>query len=78
MFYSRFGGSQSSQGQAASKASDRPAEASDRATDSYSEEGEDLKDDLDPFLSHAESDATKCELELSYRMAMHFCCCPAC
>ncbi|XP_041794393.1 serine/threonine-protein phosphatase 6 regulatory subunit 2 isoform X2 [Chelmon rostratus] len=60
---SRFGGSRSSQSQAASKACDRTAtsgtEASDRAADSDSEEGEDPKDDLDPFSSQGQSEATK-------------------
>lgn len=82
LFYSRFGGSQSSQSQATSKACDRTAasgtEASDRAADSYSEEGEDPKDDLDPFLSQGETDATKCELEISYCTVMHHCFCPVC
>ncbi|XP_076588645.1 serine/threonine-protein phosphatase 6 regulatory subunit 2 isoform X2 [Chaetodon auriga] len=59
----RFGGSRSSQNQAASKACDRTAasgtEASDRAADSDSEEGEDPKDDLDPFSSQGQTEATK-------------------
>ncbi|XP_041794392.1 serine/threonine-protein phosphatase 6 regulatory subunit 2 isoform X1 [Chelmon rostratus] len=59
----QFGGSRSSQSQAASKACDRTAtsgtEASDRAADSDSEEGEDPKDDLDPFSSQGQSEATK-------------------
>lgn len=64
MFYSRFGGSRSSQSQAAIKVNDKTAvsgiEASDTAADSDSEE-EDPKDDLDPFLSQGDTDATKCE-----------------
>uniref|UniRef100_UPI0037E90ECA serine/threonine-protein phosphatase 6 regulatory subunit 2 n=1 Tax=Semicossyphus pulcher TaxID=241346 RepID=UPI0037E90ECA len=59
----RFGGSRSSQSQAASKASDRTAapgtEASDRAPDSDSEEEEEPKDDLDPFSSLAHTEASK-------------------
>lgn len=65
MFDSRFGGSQSSKSQAANKACDRTAasgtEASDRAADSDSEEGEDPKDDLDPFSSQGQTEATKSE-----------------
>ncbi|XP_036962460.1 serine/threonine-protein phosphatase 6 regulatory subunit 2 isoform X2 [Acanthopagrus latus] len=59
----RFGGSQSSQSQAASKPGDRTAasgsEASDRTADSDSEEGEDPKDDLDPFSSLGQAEAAK-------------------
>nr|XP_046249551.1 serine/threonine-protein phosphatase 6 regulatory subunit 2 [Scatophagus argus]XP_046249552.1 serine/threonine-protein phosphatase 6 regulatory subunit 2 [Scatophagus argus]XP_046249553.1 serine/threonine-protein phosphatase 6 regulatory subunit 2 [Scatophagus argus] len=59
----RFGGSQSSQSQATSKACDRTSasgtEASDRASDSDSEEGEDPKDDLDPFSSLSQTEAAK-------------------
>ncbi|XP_045894331.1 serine/threonine-protein phosphatase 6 regulatory subunit 2 isoform X1 [Micropterus dolomieu] len=57
----RFGGSRSSKSQAASKACDRTeasgTKASDRAADS--EEGEDPKDDLDPFSSQGQTEATK-------------------
>ncbi|XP_051237506.1 serine/threonine-protein phosphatase 6 regulatory subunit 2 isoform X2 [Dicentrarchus labrax] len=59
----RFGGSQSAQSQAASTACDMTAasgtEASDTAADSDSEEGEDPKDDLDPFSSQGQTEATK-------------------
>ncbi|XP_044050672.1 serine/threonine-protein phosphatase 6 regulatory subunit 2 isoform X4 [Siniperca chuatsi] len=59
----RFGGSRSSKSQVASKACDRTAasgaEASDRAAESDSEEGEDLKDALDPFSSQGQTEATK-------------------
>ncbi|XP_073327456.1 serine/threonine-protein phosphatase 6 regulatory subunit 2 isoform X2 [Pagrus major] len=59
----RFGGSQSSQSQAASKPGDRTAasgsETSDRTADSDSEEGEDPKDDLDPFSSLGQTETTK-------------------
>lgn len=65
MFDSRFGGSRSSQTQVASKSCDTTAasgtEASDRAADSDSEEGEDPKDDLDPFSSQGQTEATKSE-----------------
>ncbi|XP_035521444.1 serine/threonine-protein phosphatase 6 regulatory subunit 2 [Morone saxatilis] len=58
----RFGGSQA-QSQAASTACDMTAasgtEASDTAADSDSEEGEDPKDDLDPFSSQGQTEATK-------------------
>lgn len=47
---------------------DQPAasgtEGSDRAADSDSDEGEDPKADLDPFLSTSQTDETKCEPEL--------------
>lgn len=80
--YQRFGGSRSSRSQAAGKASDRTAasgtEITDRAADSDSEEGEDPKDDLDPFLSQGESDATKCEWELSYCIVKQNFFCPVC
>ncbi|XP_030282137.1 serine/threonine-protein phosphatase 6 regulatory subunit 2 isoform X4 [Sparus aurata] len=59
----RFGGSQSSQGQAASKPGDKTAasgsEASDRTADSDSEEGEDPKDDMDPFSSLGQTETAK-------------------
>ncbi|XP_034542345.1 serine/threonine-protein phosphatase 6 regulatory subunit 2 isoform X2 [Notolabrus celidotus] len=59
----RFGGSQSSQSSATSKASDRTAApgtgAPTREQNSDSEEEEDPKDDLDPFSSLAHSDASK-------------------
>lgn len=59
----RFGGSRSSQSPAASKDCDETAasgtEASDRAADSDSEEGEDPKDDMDPFSSQSQAEATK-------------------
>ncbi|KAM6926697.1 serine/threonine-protein phosphatase 6 regulatory subunit 2 isoform 1-T1 [Lycodopsis pacificus] len=59
----RFGGSRSSQSPAASKDCDRTAasgtEASDRAADSDSEEGENPKEDLDPFSSQGQTDGTK-------------------
>ncbi|XP_023259700.1 serine/threonine-protein phosphatase 6 regulatory subunit 2-like isoform X1 [Seriola lalandi dorsalis] len=59
----RFGGSQSSQSQADSKACDRTAtsgtEVSDRAADSDSDEGEESKDGLDPFSSQGQTEATK-------------------
>ncbi|XP_075885027.1 serine/threonine-protein phosphatase 6 regulatory subunit 2 isoform X4 [Nelusetta ayraudi] len=59
----RFGGSQSSQGQAASQASERTAapgtETAGGKAECFSEEGDDSKD-FDPFLSLGESDATKC------------------
>ncbi|XP_054632418.1 serine/threonine-protein phosphatase 6 regulatory subunit 2 isoform X2 [Dunckerocampus dactyliophorus] len=55
----RFGGSQAAQGQAAAKTCDRSAtaatQASDNAAGSDSDEGEELKDDLDPFSSQTES-----------------------
>ncbi|XP_042351456.1 serine/threonine-protein phosphatase 6 regulatory subunit 2 [Plectropomus leopardus] len=56
----RFGGSRSSQSPAVSKDCDRTtaSEAEDRAADSDSE-GEDAKDDLDPFLSLSQTEATK-------------------
>lgn len=60
----RFGGSQTSHSQAASNIYDQPAasgtEGSDRAADSDSDEGEDPKADLDPFLSAGQTDGTKC------------------
>ncbi|XP_077373120.1 serine/threonine-protein phosphatase 6 regulatory subunit 2 [Festucalex cinctus] len=46
----RFGGSQAAQGQAPSKACDRSA-TSDKAASSDSDDGEELKDDMDPFCS---------------------------
>ncbi|XP_037623393.1 serine/threonine-protein phosphatase 6 regulatory subunit 2 isoform X1 [Sebastes umbrosus] len=59
----RFGGSRSSQSPAASKDCDRTAasgtEASDTAADSDSEEGEDPKDDLDPFSNLGQNEAAK-------------------
>ncbi|XP_074489230.1 serine/threonine-protein phosphatase 6 regulatory subunit 2 isoform X2 [Sebastes fasciatus] len=59
----RFGGSRSSQSPAASKDCDKTAasgtEASDTAADSDSEEGEDPKDDLDPFSNLAQNEAAK-------------------
>ncbi|KAM3609237.1 uncharacterized protein V6R79_011613 [Siganus canaliculatus] len=59
----RFGGSQSSQSQGAIKACDGAdafgMEASDRASDSDSEEGEDPKHDPDPFSSQSQADTTK-------------------
>nr|XP_020469220.1 serine/threonine-protein phosphatase 6 regulatory subunit 2-like isoform X3 [Monopterus albus] len=59
----RFGGSQSSQSPTASRICDMTAasgtEASDRAADSDSEEGEEPKDDLDPFSSIGQDEATK-------------------
>ncbi|KAM7414474.1 hypothetical protein PAMA_019343 [Pampus argenteus] len=57
----RFGGSQSSQSQAASKAAGSGTEASDRTadSDSDSEEGEEPKDDLDPFSSQGHTETTK-------------------
>lgn len=70
---SRFGGSQSSQSQAASQATDRTAAlGTDTAAgkvDCFSEEGDDSKD-FDPFLSLGESDATKCEQEASVALVM--------
>lgn len=70
---SRFGGSQSSQSQAASQASERTAApGTDTAAgkaDCFSEEGDDSKD-FDPFLSLGESDATKCEQEPSVALVM--------
>lgn len=58
----RFGGSQMAQGQTPTKAGDGPGasgnEASDRTPDSDSEE-EETKDDLDPFSSQGQTDATK-------------------
>ncbi|XP_047451518.1 serine/threonine-protein phosphatase 6 regulatory subunit 2 isoform X2 [Mugil cephalus] len=58
----RFGGSQSPQGQAANKTCEKTgacgSEASERATDSDSEE-EDPKDDLDPFSSQEQTETTK-------------------
>lgn len=61
----RFGGSRSSQNPAASKDCDGTAasatEDSDRAADSDSEEGENPKDDLDPFSSQGPTDGTKSE-----------------
>ncbi|XP_029290508.1 serine/threonine-protein phosphatase 6 regulatory subunit 2 isoform X2 [Cottoperca gobio] len=59
----RFGGSRSPKSPAVSKDCDRTAdsgtEASDRAADSDSEEGEDPKDDLDPFSSQGPTEAAK-------------------
>lgn len=58
----RFGGSRSSQSQAAGKTCDRAATSSaetpDRGADSDSEE-EDPKEELDPFSSQGQTDATK-------------------
>ncbi|KAM9854381.1 serine/threonine-protein phosphatase 6 regulatory subunit 2 [Aulostomus maculatus] len=58
----RFGGSQAAQGPATHKASNRKAssstEASDKGADSDSE-GEEPKDDLDPFSSHSQTEATQ-------------------
>ncbi|XP_035797865.2 serine/threonine-protein phosphatase 6 regulatory subunit 2 isoform X2 [Amphiprion ocellaris] len=58
----RFGGSRTSQSQAANKSCDMTAasgtEVSDRAADSDSEE-EDPKDDLDPFSSQDQTEAIK-------------------
>ncbi|XP_068168396.1 serine/threonine-protein phosphatase 6 regulatory subunit 2 isoform X2 [Antennarius striatus] len=60
----RFGGLRSSQSQATHKVHDATAasgtEASDRAVDSDSEEGEDQRDDLDPFLSQGQTEDVKC------------------
>ncbi|XP_061772805.1 serine/threonine-protein phosphatase 6 regulatory subunit 2 isoform X3 [Nerophis ophidion] len=54
----RFGGSQAAQGQAAARTCDRSTtaatQASDKATGSDSDEGEEPKDDLDPFSGQAE------------------------
>ncbi|XP_061630228.1 serine/threonine-protein phosphatase 6 regulatory subunit 2 isoform X1 [Phyllopteryx taeniolatus] len=50
----RFGGSQAAQGQVPRKAYDRSV-ASDKAPSSDSDEGEELKDDIDPFSSQAEA-----------------------
>lgn len=70
---SRFGGSQSSQSQAASQASERTAapgtETAGGKAECFSEEGDDSKD-FDPFLSLGESDATKCEQETSAPLVM--------
>lgn len=70
---SRFGGSQSSQSQAASQASERTAapgtETAAGKAECFSEEGDDSKD-FDPFLSLGESDATKCEQETSAPLVM--------
>lgn len=59
----RFGGSQSSQSQAASNTCDHTAapgtEVPDKEADSDSEEGEDPRDDLDPFVSQDQTDAAK-------------------
>ncbi|XP_058500865.1 serine/threonine-protein phosphatase 6 regulatory subunit 2 isoform X2 [Solea solea] len=59
----RFGGSQSSQSPAATKACDRTAacgtEASDRTAGSDSEEEEEPKDEPDPFSSQGQTEAAK-------------------
>ncbi|XP_035497525.1 serine/threonine-protein phosphatase 6 regulatory subunit 2 isoform X1 [Scophthalmus maximus] len=59
----RFGGSQPSLSQSASKACDRTAtsgtELPDKAADSHSEETEEPKDDLDPFSSQGQTEAAK-------------------
>lgn len=64
----RFGGSRSSQSQAAIKTCDTTAasgtEIPDAAGDSESEEEEDPKDDLDPFSSLDHSEAAKSEIVL--------------
>lgn len=66
--FSRFGGSQPSQSQAASQATERSAapgvDTAAGKTECFSEQGDDSKD-FDPFLSLGESDATKCEQETS-------------
>ncbi|XP_030586521.1 serine/threonine-protein phosphatase 6 regulatory subunit 2-like isoform X2 [Archocentrus centrarchus] len=56
----RFGGSQSSQSQASSKSCDMTAasESSSRTADSDSDDGEDPKDELDPFASQDQTEAT--------------------
>ncbi|XP_011605254.2 serine/threonine-protein phosphatase 6 regulatory subunit 2 [Takifugu rubripes] len=60
----RFGGSQTSHSQTASNIYDQAAasgtEGSNKAADSDSDEEEDLKADLDPFLSTSQTDGTKC------------------
>ncbi|XP_068595839.1 serine/threonine-protein phosphatase 6 regulatory subunit 2 [Brachionichthys hirsutus] len=60
----RFGGSRSSQSHAAHKAHDATAasgtEATDKAAGSDSEEGEDPRDDPDPFSSQAQTEEAKC------------------
>lgn len=65
-FARRFGGSQSSQSQAASKASDgtagSAAEAFGMAADT--EKGGELKEDLDPFSSLGPVEATQGETDL--------------
>ncbi|XP_061138397.1 serine/threonine-protein phosphatase 6 regulatory subunit 2 isoform X1 [Syngnathus typhle] len=54
----RFGGSQAAQGQAPpGRACERSA-TSDKAASSDSDEGEELKDDMDPFSSQTEAAAT--------------------
>ncbi|CAN9499251.1 unnamed protein product [Ophioblennius macclurei] len=58
----RFGGSQSTQGQVASKSCNRTAASGTEVTDSAdsdAEEGEDPKDDLDPFLCLEQADTAK-------------------
>lgn len=61
-FASRFGGSQTAQGQAARKTCDQTSvsgtEAADKAADSDSE-GEEPKDDMDLFSSQSQTEATK-------------------